>query len=463
MAFRGIAFGYAGAQSGGRGIRAASTTPDTATVDAANKTHTRAADAAVNRMTSAVRARARVAALAGARPGSSARDVLMEIFDLALVEPVRFRTPAGEFVVGGPGQSDQPAYTVRVLAPQFFADVVGFGNLGLGEAYMRGDFVMETGSLEDFLTLLLRSRLDEKVGRTSRLALKAGAIRLQGMLRGRRGAIQHHYDLGTDLFESFLDPTMTYTCGYARSSDDSVEDLQRNKLQRVCEKLRLQPDERILDLGCGFGGLLIYSAEQYGTHGVGVTLSREQYEWANAEIRRRGLGDRVEVLLMDYRAASGTYDKVVSVGLLEHLSPSEYGAFFRKVAATLKPSSLALVHAIGTSKPGSRHDPFIQKYVFPNSHQVRLPALLAAMEKAGFALLDVENLVRHYALTAHGWFERFRANRHLLDTQRYDETFCRMWEYWLAAGVAAARASDAALYQVLFHNDRTGPIPLARV
>jgi cyclopropane-fatty-acyl-phospholipid synthase len=387
----------------------------------------------------------------------------MEIFDRALIEPVRFRTPAGESVVGGSGDEEKPAFTVRVNTPRFFADVVGFGNLGLGEGYMRGDFVMEDGSLEDFLTLLLRSRLDEKVGRTSRLALKAGAIKLQSMLRGRRGAVQHHYDIGTDLFEAFLDPTMTYTCGYARSSDDSVEELQRNKLERVCQKLRLQPEEQILDLGCGFGGLLIFAAEQYGTRGVGMTLSREQCEWANAEIRRRGLTDRVEVRLMDYRAASGTYDKVVSVGLLEHLSPSEYGAFFRKVDATLKPSSLALVHAIGTSKPGSRHDPFIQKYVFPNSHQVRLPALLSAMEKTGFALLDVENLVRHYALTANRWLERFRANRHLLDARRYDETFCRMWEYWLAAGVAAARASDAALYQVLFHNDRTRPIPLARV
>ncbi len=388
---------------------------------------------------------------------------MIEIFDRALLEPVRFSAPSGEFVVGGSAECEGCTYVVRVLAPGFFTDVVCFGNLGLGEAYMRGDFVMESGSLEDFLTLLLRSRLDETVGRTSRLALKAGAIRLQNVLRGRRGAVQHHYDAGTDLFEAFLDPTMTYTCGYARSGDDSVETLQRNKLERVCQKLRLQAGERMLDLGCGFGGLLIFAAEHYGTSGVGVTLSREQCEWANAEIRRRGLSDRVEVLLMDYRAASGSYDKVVSVGLLEHLSPSEYGTFFRKVAATLKPSSLGLVHAIGTSKPGSRHDPFIQKYVFPNSHQVRLPALITAMQKAGFAVLDVENLVRHYALTAHGWLERFRANRHRLDARRYDETFCRMWEYWLAGGVAAARASDAALYQVLFHNDRAAPIPLVRV
>jgi cyclopropane-fatty-acyl-phospholipid synthase len=414
-----------------------------------------------SRTTGGLGARPRIATRP--RPGSSAREVLLEILNRALLEPVRFCTPSGQFVVGGSGERTACAFTIRVLTPRFFTDVVCFGNLGMGEAYMRGDFVMVSGSLEDFLTLLLRSRLDEKVGRTSRLVLKAGAIRLQNVLRGRRAAVQHHYDIGTDLFEAFLDPTMTYTCGYAHSTDDSVEMLQLGKLERVCQKLRLQPDERLLDLGCGFGGLLIFAAERYGISGVGVTLSREQHEWASAEIRRRGLGDRVEVLLMDYKAATGTYDKVVSVGLLEHLSPSEYGTFCRKVAGALKPSSLGLVHAIGTSKPGSRHDPFIQKYVFPNSHQIRLPALVGAMEKAGFAVLDVENLVRHYALTAHGWLERFRANRHLLDARRYDETFCRMWEYWLAAGVAAARASDAALYQVLFHNDRTAPIPLSRV
>ena len=328
---------------------------------------------------------------------------------------------------------------------------------------MRGDFVMESGRLEDFLTLLLRSRLDAKVGRTSRLALRALAIRFQNVLHSRRESIQRHYDAGTDLFEAFLDPTLTYTCGYARSPDESIDTLQLNKLDRVCQKLRLREGERLLDLGCGFGALLMFAAERYGTSGVGVTLSRAQHEWATAEIERRGLADRVEVLLTDYRNAGGTYDKVVSVGLLEHVPPSEYGVFFRKVAASLKPSSVALVHAIGTSQLRNRHDPFIQKYVFPNSHQVRLPALITEMERAGFLVLDVENMVRHYAITSLGWLERFRANRHSLDPGRYDETFCRMWEYWLSAGVAAARASDGALYQVLFHNDRTAPVPLARV
>ena len=414
-------------------------------------------------MTSIRAGRATVGTRRGARTTPAARAVLLEALNHALLEPVRFRTPDGDFFVGPPAGGGESAYVLDVLTTDFFTDVVCFGNLGMGEAYMRGDFVMASGCLEDFLTLLLRSRLDEKVGRTSRLAARALLIRLQNALRGRREAVQHHYDIGTDLFEAFLDPTMTYTCGYARSPDDGVDTLQLGKLERVCQKLRLQEGERLLDLGCGFGGLLMFAAERYGTSGVGVTLSRAQHEWASAEIARRGLGDRVEVLLMDYRAATGTYDKVVSVGLLEHLSPAEYGRFFEKVASSLKPSSLGLVHAIGTSHPGSRHDAFIQKYVFPNSHQVRLPALLSAMEKTGFAVLDVENMVRHYAVTALRWLERFRENRHTLDASRYDETFCRMWEYWLAAGVAAARASDGALYQVLFHNDRAAPIPFVRV
>jgi cyclopropane-fatty-acyl-phospholipid synthase len=403
------------------------------------------------------------AAVRGSRRTSTARDVLLELLDQALLEPIGFRTPDGELVVAGPRRDGPCAFVIDVRTPDFFSAVVCFGNLGMGESYMRGDFAMAAGSLEDFLTLLLRSRLDEQLRRTSRLAMRALVVRLQNTLRGRREAVRRHYDVGTDLFEAFLDSTMTYTCGYARSPDDSVEAVQLGKLDRVCRKLRLQQGEHLLDLGCGFGGLLMFAAERYGTSGVGVTLSHAQHEWAKAEIDRRRLGDRVEVLLMDYRAVSGVYDKVVSVGMLEHISPSEYGRVFELIAASLKPSSVALVHAIGTSRPGSRHDPFIQKYVFPNSHQVRLPALIAAMEKCGFAVLDVENLVRHYAVTALRWLERFRANRDALDPSRYDETFCRMWEYWLAAGVAAARASDGALYQVLFHNDRTAPIPYVRV
>lgn len=403
-------------------------------------------------------------ALPGRGRATMGRDVFLAVLDRTSTAPIRFSLgAAGERVVGGRGENRDPRFSIRVLAGDLFDNVLSFGNLGLGEAYIRGDFVMEHGSLEDFLTVLLESRVDQEIRRNARLAVRAAVVQARNRLRTRAEVIQHHYDLGVDLFECFLDTTMTYTCGYAESPDDDLEALQRNKLDRVCKKLRLGEGERLLDLGCGFGALLIHAAENYGARGVGVTISRDQHEWASAEIRRRGLTDRVEVQLRDYRTVVGTYDKVASVGLLEHVPPAEYRRFFEIVARSLRPSGVGLVHAIGTSRPGSRHDPFIQKYVFPNSHQIRLPAIVSAMERVGLAVLDVDNMIRHYSLTAQAWLDRFRANRGRLDPARYDERFCRMWDYWLSCGVAASRASDGALYQILFHNDRTAPIPLKRV
>jgi len=380
--------------------------------------------------------------------------------------PVRFIIGTRECVVGAAGGGAECEFTVRVVRHEFFAAVLCYGNLGLGESYMRGDFALERGRLDDFLTMLLRSRVDETIRRTFRLAVKAGAIQVRNMFRSRGEAVQIAYDIGTDLYEAFLDPTLTYTCGYAQTPDDSIETLQRNKLQRICQKLRIGPGDRILDIGCGFGGLLMFAAEQHGACGVGITISPAQHERATDEIRRRGLDGRIRVELTDYRdhrLAHGSYDKVVAVGLLEHLPPSEHPRFFRTVAAGLKPGGLGLVHSVGTSQPRSRHDPFTQKYIFPKSHQVHLSALVAAMERTGLAVLDVENMVRHYAYTTRRWLERFQDNVGTLDRNRYDETFHRMWEYYLSSGVAAARASDGALYQVLFHNDRAAPIPLVRV
>jgi cyclopropane-fatty-acyl-phospholipid synthase len=194
-------------------------------------------------------------------------------------------------------------------------------------------------------------------------------------------------------------------------------------------------------------------------------MSRAQHEWAKSEVERRGLSDRVDVRLGDYRDVGGTYDKVVSVGLTEHLPPSEYPALFRKVVSVLKPSSNGLTHCVGTNKYKPRRDAFTQKYIFPGSCQVELPAVVTAMQKAGLAVLDVENMKPHYALTLAAWLSRFRAGRDggLLDAKRYDEVFCRMWEYYLCCGIAASRASDGALWQIVYHNDRTAPLPLARV
>jgi cyclopropane-fatty-acyl-phospholipid synthase len=341
---------------------------------------------------------------------ATARDVLLAAFGKVLNEPVQFRSGGRHWVVGSSALRQDCSFSVR-MEPEVFSDILSYGNLGLGEAYMRGDFIMETGELEDFLTLLLRCRADEEIKRTARLAIRAAGVNLRNALRTRSEVVGHHYDVGNDLYELMLGPTMAYTCGYAESPDDSLETMQFNKFKRVCRKLRLEEGERVLDMGCGFGGLLMFAAEEYGIYGVGVTISRAQYEWAKSEVARRGLSDRVDIRLGDYRDVGGTYDKVVSVGLTEHVPPSEYPTLFRKVASALKPSSIGLMHCVGTNKFRPRRDAFTQKYIFPGSCQVELPAVVTAMQKVGLAVLDVDNMKPHYAPTLAAWLSRFRAAR----------------------------------------------------
>jgi len=390
------------------------------------------------------------------------QDVFLEMLDATLSDAViHFRLGDREFTAGkghGAGQ-----FCVRVHEPRFFAQAICYGNLGLGESFMNGDFEMEEGCLHDFLTVLLRNRIDEKIRKTSRLAWKLAWIQLRNRFRSRPENVRRHYDIGDDLFEAFLDSTLTYSCGYATTPDDDLEQLQFNKLNRICEKLRLTPGDRLLDIGCGFGGLLMFAAEHYGVCGTGVTVSRRHCERGNTEIARQGFGDRVRIELCDYREIQGRYGKIVSVGMMEHVSHSEYGAYFRKIAGALIAGGLGLVHTIGCSAAVNEHDPFIQKYVFPGSGQPRLSEIAASIEKNGLALLDVENIVRHYALTVMQWLKQFQQNRAGLDPRRYDPVFQRMWEYYLSCGIAAARASDAAVYQVLFQNDRAGDIPLKRI
>lgn len=385
---------------------------------------------------------------------------LVDLLDRFLVGGrVCFRIGESEISAGPPGGSET---VLRVQDPGFFARVVRYGNLGLGEAFMNGEFTVEEGELHEFLTACLRSRFEERFRRDVRLVARALYHRTRALLEGTTRNVREHYDIGEDLFETFLDGSMSYSCGYVRSPADDLETLQVAKMDRICRKLRLRSEDRLLDIGCGFGGLLIFAAREHGIRGTGVTLSRLHAESASRRVAEAGLADRIEIRLADFGAITGAYERVVSVGMLEHVPRRRYRAYFRTIARSLVPDGLGLVHAIGCNAARNRHDPFIQRYVFPGSNQPRLSEIAGGLERAGLAVLDVENIAQHYAYTILGWLDRFRANRGSL-AGRYEESFLRMWEYYLHCGIAAGFASDGAVYQTLFAADPSARPPLTRV
>lgn len=376
-----------------------------------------------------------------------------------------------DFVQGGrtirAGRKDlEPEAVIRIHDPRFFKRVLASGNLGMGEAFMDGDFTIERGTLADFLTLLLRNRLDKKLsdGLSLGTAAKVLWIRLVNRIRGRRLAISSHYDYDDDsLFETFLGERLVYSCGYVKDEAESVDDVQRNKLQRICEKLRLKPGERLVDLGCGYGGLLIYAAQNFGISGKGCTLGQRHYERAKANVAAAGLSDKIEIQLTPYDQLTGTFDKLVSVEMIEHLRRAEYGRYVDVVSRLLTDKGMGLVHWIACTEKRNDHDPFIQKYVLPDSAQPKLSEVVAELEEHDMAVLDVENLVGHYGITLRKWTADFVNNSARLDAKRYDERFKRMWQYYLECSAAAASASAGALYQVLFARNYPPPSPLHRI
>jgi len=360
-----------------------------------------------------------------------------------------------------------PDAVVRVLNKRFFKRVLAEGNLGMGEAFMDHDFEMEQGTVTDFLTVLARNRLDKRLakGLSLRTLARLAWIRVYNRLRGRRGNISAHYDYEDDsLFEAFLDPRMIYSCGYVKDPAGTIEDFQRDKLQRMCEKLRLQPGERLVDIGCGYGGFLIYAAQNFGVTGKGCTLGKRHYERAKANVAAAGLSDKIEIELKPFDQLTGAFDKMVSVEMIEHLRRSEYKHYLDVVSRLLTDKGMGLLHWIGCTERTNEHDPFIQKYILADTSQPKLSEVVGELEEHDMAVLDVENLVAHYGPTLRAWTVDFMNNHTKLDGKRYDDRFKRMWQYYLECSAAAAFSSAGALYHVLFARNYPPPSsPLQRV
>ncbi|ELQ5983094.1 cyclopropane fatty acyl phospholipid synthase [Cronobacter sakazakii] len=352
--------------------------------------------------------------------------------------------------VNGAAPSD-----IQVKNPDFFKRVLQEGSLGLGESYMDGWWECER--LDLFFTKVLRAGLEEQLPRHLKDTLRILGARLFNLQTKKRAWIvgKEHYDLGNDLFSRMLDPYMQYSCGYWKEADN-LEDAQQAKLKLICEKLALKPGMTLLDIGCGWGGLAAFAARHYGVSVTGVTISAEQQKMA----QERCQGLDVTILLQDYRDLDSQFDRIVSVGMFEHVGPKNYATYFEVADRSLKPDGLFLLHTIGSRKTDNNVDPWIDKYIFPNGC---LPSArqIAAASEPHFVMEDWHNFGADYDKTLMAWYARFLAAWPEI-ADNYSERFKRMFTYYLNACAGAFRARDIQLWQVVFSRGVENGLRVAR-
>jgi cyclopropane-fatty-acyl-phospholipid synthase len=368
---------------------------------------------------------------------------------------VRFELPDGS--AAGPA----PSHAVATLLLRDFRATLELlldPDLALGDLYSKGRLEV-AGSLVDLMCLA--DRIPHAAGPLSRLlgARDAPAAWRQALGRAT-GNARRHYDVGNEFYALWLDERMLYTCAYFAQPDMSLEEAQLAKLDHVCRKLRLQPDQRVLELGSGWGALAIHMARRYGAQVRAFNVSLEQVTWAREQAEKLGVASRVEFVLDDYRNATGRYDAFASVGMLEHVGPAHFEELGGVIARTLAPAGLGLIHTIGRSRPQPLNR-WVATRIFPNAHPPSLSEMMRIFEPHDFAVLDVENLRRHYERTAAEWLARFTANRRLI-AERVPEETARAFELYLAGTVAAFRCAWMSLYQVVFTRAKNDAIPWTR-
>jgi cyclopropane-fatty-acyl-phospholipid synthase len=357
-----------------------------------------------------------------------------------------------------------PSVTIRITDWAVVRRLSLDPDLAIGEAYMNGTLVVENGGIYDFLDLCFGNlgwgrghwlrHAQALVGRLGRRLAQHNPVSVA------RANVAHHYDLSDTLYELFLDAGRQYSCAYYMSPDDTLETAQEQKKRHLAAKLLLRPGQRVLDIGSGWGGLALYLAQTADVDVTGVTLSTEQHGYSSQRVDKAGLTDRVRFQLKDYRHENGRYDRIVSVGMFEHVGVGHYREYFDKVRDLLTDDGVALIHTIGaTDGPGAAHS-WIQKYIFPGGYAPALSEVVPIIERAGLYITDIEVLRLHYAETLKAWRQRFMANRDHV-AAIYDERFCRMWEFYLAGCEASFRHSGLVVFQIQL-SKRIDTVPLTR-
>ena len=372
--------------------------------------------------------------------------------------------PDGRKLDFGPGGGK--ALTVRLTDRKTAFAIARNPRLGLGEAYMDGRIVIEDGDILDLMELVTGANRWEDGG-AGRKAVNKGKsspwkklFRARNVAKRARKNVAHHYDIGNDLYRLFLDDDLQYSCAYFTDPENSLEQAQLDKKAHIAAKLALEPGQHVLDIGCGWGGTALYLNRVAGVRVTGVTLSQEQLKVARERAAAAGVGDQVKFELIDYRHVEEQFDRIVSIGMFEHVGASQYDEFFAKCRELLKPDGVMLLHTIGKLGKASAPDLFTDKYVFPGYHLPSISQMAAASEKVRLITTDIETLRLHYAYTLRHWLERTRKAKARI-VELYDERFFRMWEFYLAGGVVAFESGSMCNYQLQYVRNRN-TLPVTR-
>ena len=361
-----------------------------------------------------------------------------------------------KYVIGKP--SREKPISLKLLDPKLMQKLLLYPDLYFGEAYMDGSLVIENGNITEFLDLAFKN-----IGRGNINSYGAVIKKLRGTYRyltsfnkiaKSKENVAHHYDISEKLYNLFLDENRQYSCAYFKNENDTLEQAQNNKIHHIIKKLNIQPNQKVLDIGSGWGTLALAIAKETQASVTGITLSENQFEYSKNKAKEMNLSNKVDFKLIDYRQLNEKFDRVVSVGMFEHVGRKFYRTYFNKVFKLLNERGIALIHTIGSSMPPRDPQPWIQKYIFPGGYTPSLSEVANPIENSGLIVSDIEVLRMHYAHTLRNWKERFLSKKDIV-LDMFDEKFFRMWEFYLASCEMAFKWGDQVVFQFQLSKDNS--------
>ena len=359
-----------------------------------------------------------------------------------------------KYVIGKPIKENP--IIVKLLDKNLNYKLLWNPDLYFGEAYMNGSLIIENGTLSEFLEIALRNigRSDINIYGKILNTIKGTFRYLTKFNKGlvSKNNVSHHYDISESLYDLFLDANRQYSCAYFKNENDTLEQAQENKMNHITKKLNIQPNQKVLDIGSGWGTFAIHIAQKTNASVTGITLSENQLEYSKKKAKELNLGNQVEFKLADYRELNEKFDRIVSVGMFEHVGRKFYRKYFNTVSKLLNDQGIALIHTIGSSNPPRNPQPWITKYIFPGGYTPSLSQIARPIEDSGLIISDMEVLRMHYAHTLRNWKERFLSKKTTV-LEMFDEKFYRMWEFYLASCEMAFKWGDQVVFQFQLSKD----------